>query len=377
MSERRRRAAGRGDLKVLPGQGRRESLWKQSLAYHILLALAAVIVVLFACQWLGRALLAYRLDMVVAQYGVMEERLEIEGLVTRSEQVYTAPYSGVVVEMAEGGERVPLGAPLVEIAVLPDEEVRKSKKVEEEKEESFWEKIWGALQRLRGGREEEEEASPNPAGMVEGGTGETVTVNSLSAGLLSYQLDDWDGDGFAYLSREEADRITNKEPLQRGALVEKGEPLLKIVDNWSWYFSFVLPLSPGRTVAAQKQLTFYFAFAPERPLTGEQVEAAVDPEEEAVRLTYRLGTQVQGFEEQRWAEAAISYQPQEGIIIPEQAITRKEEETGVLVNQGGVVFFNPVQVLRRRNGEALVEGLPAYSLVITRPELVREGQRLW
>lgn len=112
-------------------------------------------------------------------------------------------------------------------------------------------------------------------------------------------------------------------------------------------------------------------------MTGEQVEAAVDPEEEAVRLTYRLGTQVQGFEEQRWAEAAISYQPQEGIIIPEQAITRKEEETGVLVNQGGVVFFNPVQVLRRRNGEALVEGLPAYSLVITRPELVREGQRLW
>ena len=95
-----------------------------------------------------------------------------------------------------------------------------------------------------------------------------------------------------------------------------------------------------------------------------------------MRLTYRIEQEIPGFEQMRWSGSRILLRKQYGMIIPAAALTEKGEERGVLVNRGGLIVFVPVTVIAQRDGKALVEGLAPDSLVIGRPGLVEEGQRL-
>jgi len=204
---------------------------------------------------------------------------------------------------------------------------------------------------------------------------EKVTVAGDKPGLLSYYLDGWETlDRGNYHLPEQF----NREPAisAAGLFVEEGQPLFKIVNNWQWYFNVVLPLDPGRTVAAQKKVTFTFAFAPVNPVEALLEESRIDSAAGEVRLSYRLDRQLPGFERARWSGARLSFQRQEGIVIPHSALVERENETGVFVNSGGTVRFVPVTVIRRQDGRVMVEGIEAFSMVITRPHLVREGQRL-
>ncbi len=54
----------------------------------------------------------------------------------------------------------------------------------------------------------------------------------------------------------------------------------------------------------------------------------------------------------------------------------REGVFGVFLNRGGRVRFNEVTVIRIQDDEAMVEGLEPGSMVIARPALVEEGQRL-
>ena len=67
---------------------------------------------------------------------------------------------------------------------------------------------------------------------------------------------------------------------------------------------------------------------------------------------------------------------QEGVIIPAGALVEREGATGIYLNQGGKVKFKEVTVTRCMDERALVEGIEPGSMVIARPELVEEGQRL-
>ena len=64
------------------------------------------------------------------------------------------------------------------------------------------------------------------------------------------------------------------------------------------------------------------------------------------------------------------------MIIPAGALVDREGVFGVFLNRGGRVRFNEVTVIRIQDDEAMVEGLEPGSMVIARPALVEEGQRL-
>ena len=92
-------------------------------------------------------------------------------------------------------------------------------------------------------------------------------------------------------------------------------------------------------------------------------------------MTYCIREQFPGFENLQRAAAELILEREED-HYPAAALVEHEGYSGVFLNQGGMVKFQEITVLASKDGELLVEGLEPDSMVITRPELVEEGQRL-
>jgi len=384
---------------VLPGEGRRFSFTrlKHALVYYVLLLLALVVIVQLGYHWLGEQFLAWRLQIVEAEKGVLEHETEAAGLITRREKIVRAPFPGMVLQLASPGERISTGTELAVFGVLPREKVEEFKESGDEEADDLWKQFAHHWQSFFD-REKEEDGGP--AGDPEGeereqfpGNGERgpedevvestafeeiITLYSEQSGLLSYYIDGWERYNeplhmteVAYLENMPEGKFT-----EEGELVDAGGPLLKIVNNWEWFFNIVLPLYPGRELTEYNRVDIEFKFAPGEKILADLYYFQIDEVSQEVHLTYRIDRQVRGFEQVRWTDASLLYRRQEGIIIPAEAVIKKDGLTGVYLNKGGRVVFEPVTVIERREEKVLVEGLDRYSLVISRPDLVEEGQRL-
>ncbi|HOB28184.1 MAG: HlyD family efflux transporter periplasmic adaptor subunit [Dethiobacteria bacterium] len=371
-------ATSRDHLEVLPGKGRRFAHLRQASVFYIVLGLVALLVLQAAYHWMGPFILARRLQVVTAAMGHMEKKLEVEGLITRQELLLTAPCSGVIIELSPPGERAPAGTTAAVIVPLTAAERERLEK-EVEPEESLWEKVKDYFSSLAGAASESEPAKDLPGtGTLPSRIEEKVPLVLPEAGLLLHRLDGWEGlEERTYLTAEQF-AATPKSAFEakEGLFVEEGQPVMKLIDNWQWHFNLLLPLEPGRSMAARETVLCKFAFAPEKLVTAELVAVEIDSKKEEVRLTYCIREQFPGFENLRWAAAELILEREEGIIIPAAALVEHEGYSGVFLNQGGMVKFQEITVLASKDGELLVEGLEPDSMVITRPELVEEGQRL-
>lgn len=351
-------------FEVHSGEGRRFDFrrLKQGFVFYVLLLLALVVIVQVGYHWLGEQFLAWRLQVVPAEQGILEQEIAVEGLVTRDEKVVRSPGNGVILELAEAGERVSVGKELARIGVTGD-----PYPPEQDVEEG-----------LEPGGNAGDEDEPGGNEPAPGDFDEIITISSDKAGLLSYHLDGWENrEGPFYMDKEDfAENLPEISVTSRNERIAKGEPLLKIVDNWQWFYNIVLPLHPGRTVASEQEIELAFDFYPGERVTAELYQSEIDEEDKEVRLTYLVERQLAGFEKVRRSEADLYYSRQEGIIIPAEAIFEKAHNKGVFVNRGGRVAFQPVTVIAQKDDRALVGGLEPQSLVITRHDLVEEGQRL-
>lgn len=351
-----RRKLARERLTVIKGRARRGSAWKKRAVFYFLIVLAAVLIFQAGYHWLGSLFLSWRLQIITAEPGFLESYVETGGIITRQEVVVEAPFTGVLRELHQGGERVAAGTELAEIVIISRESVL-------------------SLQETGDHRPGEPLIV---TGEIPPWFSETAAVHADAPGLLCYHIDGWETvKGFQYLSAEQFEAGSYAvEPRVAGMFVEAGEPVLKIVNNWRWYFSVILPADPGRDVAASNTVTVEFAFAPGRRIRGVKEEHFYEPSAGEIRITYRFEEQLPGFERVRWSDATVIYQRDGGILLPPSALLERKGETGVYLNSGGLVTFQPVEVIARRAEQLLVEGIPPFSLVIGRPRLVREGQRL-
>jgi len=374
----RRSMVQKRKFKVIRGEGRGVSHTRTAL-YYLAVWLVAVLLLLVGYHWIGNFFLVRRLQIATPRLDYLEHSIEAAGVVTRQEQVLSAPASGIIVAMAPPGERVPAGKELATILLLSREEATALLNEDETFMPGLWEKVEKFFHEFRaGGSIGEDAAEPLIfSGEVPPWYDETVTLTSEAAGLLSYHIDGWEPLWEeAYLPKE---TILARPPAPapvEGQFVERGEPLLKIVNNWSWKYHVVLPLDRGRTAAAHEAITIYFDGTPDNPVAAVLGKRVIDAAGGEVRLTYRIDQEIPGFEQMRWSGSRILLRKQYGMIIPAAALTEKGGEKGVLVNRGGLVVFIPVTVIAQRDGKALVEGLAPDSLVIGRPGLVEEGQRL-
>ncbi len=376
MDNRRKRQA-KQRFEVLPGQGKRFSFstFKQAAVFYILLLLALVILVQLGYHWLGEQFQSWRLGVVQAESGYMLQQAELTGIVTRHETIVQAPVDGVIIQLAAVGERVPVGYTLARIGQLSPADMQILLDAEEPE---LGEELWGRIQQYwQEFFPEEGEESPGTAENMPVFT-DIVVIESAEAGFVSYYLDTWENQNeLLYISPEDLElTVPTGTYTVEGDLVRRGQPILKVVDNWQWYFNAVLPIHPGRLIAALQSAELTFEFAPGEPVAAELVNQEIDEAAQEVRLTYLIDKQLPGFDLVRVTRAALLYEQKSGIIVPEEAVFSKDNITGVYLNQSGRVVFMPVEVVEKQADKVMVEGLQPHSLIITRPELVTEGQRL-
>lgn len=382
MSRRSRRAAkGPPDhpLEVLPGEGRRFAHLKQAAVFYIIIGLTALLVLQAGYHWMGPFILARRLQIVTAAEGCMEVRTGVEGMLARRELLLKAPCSGIIVELAPSGERAAAGTAAAVLAPLTPAERQKLQEEEARRDEALWDKVKAYLARVAGvGAEDEPEKQLIMSGELPPWLAERVSLIVPEAGLLLHRLDGWENPGeHLYLTPEQFDAASKRIfTAVEGLYVEEDQPILKLIDNWQWFYHILLPLEPGRIAAARDQVLIEFPFAPGQPVPAGLVSAEIDSEKEEVRLACCINRQFPGFEELRWSSAELIFERHEGVIIPAGALVDREGVFGVFLNRGGRVRFNEVTVIRIQDDEAMVEGLEPGSMVIARPALVEEGQRL-
>lgn len=403
-------------LKVIPGEGRRFSLsnLKQALFFYVLLLLALVVLVQLGYHWLGGQFLAWRLQVVEAEMGVMQQDLSVVGIVTRQEEVIRAPVSGMILKMTEAGERASIGAELATLGVLSRSNMDSLRGSDHFNiDEDLWDKLlnyWRNIFPVENTEEEiqNEESDQGEETSQDGETSrleeietgqpepsdtgiseqviiqdeaifeELLVIYNEQSGFISHFIDGWENHtGPIYISQVDLDEnIGAGGFVLEGDLVEAGDPILKIVNNWQWFFNIVTPLHPGRTLAGMQVIEIEFAFAPGEIVKARLNEYEIDEDAREVRISYLIEKQLPGFDQARQAEASLIYRRQQGIIIPAEALFEKDSGKGVYLNQGGRVVFQPVTVIEKQQERIMVDGLNPFSLVITRPDLVEEGQRL-
>ncbi|OPL10465.1 MAG: hypothetical protein AVO34_03800 [Firmicutes bacterium ML8_F2] len=381
-------------FKVLPGEGKRFSFsnFKQAFIFYVLLLLALVIIVQLGSHWLGEQYLAWRLQIINAEPGIMIQECRVEGLVTRDEAIIRAPESGLIMDLAENKKRIAAGSEVAIIGIISPLEMQRIQGGEKEEysEEDLWEQFkehWQQLFEENWNNGQNKIVSDSEA-VTDDSTGtaaidpssmtfeDTVSVYSENSGFLSHYIDGWeDYRGLLYLNVEEyAEMFGEGKYAVVGELIDAGQPMVKIVNNWRWYYSIKLPLHPGQVIAGKDTVEIEFDFAP-----GDSVRGKLYHKEEKLQeilLTYEIEEQIEGFEQARWAEATLLYSRREGIIIPEEALFEKEGREGIFVVEGGRVVFKPVSLVERQENKLLVEGIDPGSPVITKPAIVEEGQRL-
>ncbi len=415
MSDKRKKRLARQRFEVLPGEGKRFTFtsFKQALVFYTLLLLALVVIVQLGYHWLGEQFLVWRLQVVEAEPGSMQQEVRVKGLITRDEEEIIAPANVVILKIAVEGERIASGEELIRLGVVTAAEMQALQGTEEEEPdqdlwqqlETYWESLFNIIDRDQDDNTDDEGESPaedahesqdeegNASTYQQQSTGDLIVLYSEEPGLVSYYTD-----GREYLSgpyyefdspngdnREEQEESsengeheTGEDPGQivnEGDIIAAGDRLIKVVNNWEWHYNLILPLHPGRSLAAVQSLNITFDFAPHIIVPALLYESEIDEEEQEVRLSYLINRQVPGFERARYAEATISYGRIEGIIVPADALLEKDNQPGIYINQGGRVVFKPVSVLDRQDEKLLVEGIDPYSMVISRPDLVEEGRR--
>lgn len=412
MSNKKKKLA-RQRFEVLPGEGKRFSFtgFKQAAVFYILLLLVLVILAQLGYHWLGEQFLVWRLQVIEAETGVMRQEIVVEGVVTRAETVITAPGNAFVLSLAPDGERIAKGEELARLGIISASDMRAIREAEDdETREELLQQLQDYWESLFTGQDESVETEEEPAGDGENTNADPDLINrtdlfqdvviiySETPGFISHYTDGLEletGPFYDYFEDEEEieDGEQEAEPeaeetedgleperdmgkiTEVGSLIEAGQPLVKVVDNWQWYFSIVQPLHPGRTLALYDTVSLEFKFAPGQAVQGMLHHSEIDEESHQVRLTYVINRQLDHFERARFTSAALLYRQQQGIIVPEGAVFEKEGITGLYINQGGRIVFKPVKVVEKQEELLMIEGLEPFSLVISRPDLVEEGQR--
>ncbi len=382
-------------FEVIPGEGKRFSFntFKQAFVFYLFLIIALTIIIQVGYHWLGEQFLAWQLQVIAAEPGVMQEETVVEGVVTRHEQVMKAPANGLITQMASPGERVAIGSKLMTIGVIPESyleipDVPEEREEEEETDETPWDQLLKYWQQVfapenEGNEELESENEEQNRELIKELLSEVefediVIIYSEQPGYLSFFIDGWEHYG-STVSFKDVEFVENGQDgieTQEGELVRNGQPVLKLVDNWQWYFSIILPLHPGRLLSERPQVDIEFSFAPGQLVRATLDQYLIDEARHEVCLTYRIDQDIKDFDRIRWTEATLRYDREQGLIVPADALIQRENINGVFINLGGRVVFQPVTIIKRQGDKVLVEGLAPYSQVISKPDMVQEGQRL-
>jgi putative membrane fusion protein len=374
-----RRRPGGDQLRIIKGgeRGPREK-WEgvsREPANILLLALALFLLAQVLLGWLWGSFNRSAGRVVPATEGSVDISVTTGGILTFEEELVFAPQSGFVQYQVIEGERVPAGKELAVITTFPQEDPIPGRAAEGGQE------VGDYLQRFRLWLLDDRGAA-DPFSDILFPYNNASEVFSPRAGMVILQLDGWEMFGpqssYVYLDDEEFNqKKTDAKMLSSGEQIARFTPILRIINNYQWYYSTVLLPDPGKLIAEEARVQLLFSFAPEQPVQAQKVEVH-EREKGEIEITWRINQAVGDFYSHRWCTAEIVYDSMEGVFIPASTILEQDGSKGVYTVERGIVTFREVTKLAEQDGLILVEGLDPHERIIARPGRVKEGQRfLW
>lgn len=357
----------------------------------------------------------------------MEEALEVDALVIRSEQVVVAPVGGVVQRMVADGEKVRLGAPVVAIGpgtasgtppatgpAQPAESApppaspgtsaaqreydrlssqiyqlavarNQAKYAGEAEKAADLEAQLDSLARQQAalidqlGRAEPTQQVIPPAPAIPAAPSQVVdplatVVTADSGGVVIYRTDGLE----TVLRPDQADSwslswlrsLPYPDPKETGTgAVPAGQPVFKIVNEMDLELIVIIPAErlteAKRTMIQQDGVTLRIP-GKERTLTAQVKAMRQEGEELLLHLVGPLPAA--DSMAVRRIRATLLMETFEGIVVPRSAIDVQNGEQGVWVHEGGQYRFTPVRVVGGNQQEVAVKGeLPPDAMLLQAP----------
>lgn len=200
------------------------------------------------------------------------------------------------------------------------------------------------------------------------------------AGLLSPYIDGLEGLVYphqGWVPQKEV--FSSLEPTPQGFAPEEevppGSPVFKIISNFTWYFTLVLPREEAALLEEGGGLMVEFDFSGEVYPVDHMVRHDMGEAHEFVTLS--LSRDAGDFYRRRWEEARLIYDRERSTIIPAGAVVEKDGVKGVYRLARKTIIFVEIEILgEQMDGEGLaVLGLEPGWEIVTNPRFFREGQR--
>lgn len=339
--------------------------------YIVLVLLASLLIVQILIGWAWRATVRPPIYTMPISQSTVDVTFSVSGIITFEERVVLAPCAGYIYYKIAEGQRVPLDKVLARITAMP---LKKESAINTEEKETG-----EPLQRFKewflGEKKDEEE---NELASFFPGQDETCIL-APNPGLISFNFDGLEEFGprskFPYFSEEELqDKIGNDGPPNPGDEIYRFQPLCKIINNYYWYFSVVLPRDLGAVVVDKTKVKLFFPMDPATPVWGEKVEMR-EREDGSREVTWRIGRELPDLFKWRCCKAEIVYKDLQGVLVPKSALEEFENGQGVYVLEKGTVRYKKVKILLERDEDVLIKNLEDYQRVVTQPAGVYDGQR--
>lgn len=372
-------------FKVLPGgaDARRKGVKRKlaRLAAFIAIPLLFVLIPL-AWSWLQDIREQRALQTVTAEITAVEEKLPVEGIINRDESIIFAPAAGYLHFTVPEGQRVPVGELVAVLEPEPPQPAALAGTPEEPEQQTFWQQAIAFLRRLvAAGTQEKEEPETADTPPRQQPPASSARIHAPLAGMVAFGVDGYEsalapvGRRFFYLGdrREQEGAML----IADGQFVEKGQPLGRIVNNYHWYFSFVLPAETGARIASLEEAELVFSLAPDRRLQACREEFYIDRLSEEYFITYRVDEELPLFYQTRHVTAEIILDRHAGVLLPVEALVDDEGRTGVYTIVRGRARFQAVEIVYHKDQSSVFVDIPAGTQIILTPEHVCEGQRMY
>lgn len=289
--------------------------------------------------WLGNniinnMLVPQLINLENPRYGVIQDRLECMGTLIYTEKVITAPQGGKIKFLIDQGERVRLGTQVAQIT----------------------------------------------AATIETSSGEKVfSVKAPMTGLINYRIDGLEkvltpgSLNELELAKVEKLKGTVKE-YASGEEVNKGQVIGKIIDNLESIYIYA-QLKKGALEPHFLEIGKFvqLQMGNDADLNYWKV-IDVKPAKEADLIILENRRFQEKFFTNREISFGIVKTQYEGYIIPEKALVKKGQETGVYIKHKETLRWRPVEVIGTIDGNLAIKGLAPETQFVTNPGLAREGQ---
>jgi len=399
----------------------------------IMLFLAAgVIVLLASITWARGTILPFLVRTQVVDSGSMEKCFESEAVVVRKESVYVAGISGKIHILAQEGERVRTGQPVVEVSNPHARKAAEDRLAEIDSKVAAFERenmtryeslrrqvancdssvtglartvqnayslqdasalasaesdLSATLQKRAAALAEIESLDGVRKDLqaerdgVEALLGRAVTViESQSPGIVSFKFGGCEKEfSTSRLNDVSARSVFMAKPspmaVENGSEAKAGDPIFRIIQADEWYIAAAFPSNKAPELGGSG-IRIRLAETGDKSYNVRIARLDTGPPGGHALMVLQAESLPDDLLALRKTRATIVTKSTQGIIAPKAALTTRGGKTGVFVVYKTMAQFKPVQLKDQDGDKVVIEGIFPGTEVVTNPWLVKEGRRV-